>query len=491
MPGPSMGNPILGRSKEIADPAINKAWAKEYGACFRVMGPLGIEAIMCMSPKALDQILVKEWDSYPRPKFFRNMMWVGVGRGLSTVTGDDHKRMRAALNPAFSNLNLSLSSLQFSTPKLIATPEMAEYYASMIRLILDILCETIFGQPLNSINNTKNGLAVAFEKFRNLEIGECPCYQADISPTFLSAQNFWRLITTTATHIGTRHALSRSVYRNRRWFTRSFCFGPLAGFSEAVTEIRDGLKSMIPDDVHENVSPGSLLDILTHESGSESDLINHLRLFITAGQGTVATALAWTLYFLANDPESQRILRDELNPVFKDEASPSYRLLKNLKWLNCVINESLRVSSPFPVVVREATKVGRIDGFLVPKGTVIVIPVSSFMRIYSHRPTGGLQIEAINTRQEVWGPDADDFRPSRWLDLPLGLNLKFSTLTFLAGPLHCMGRPVALMQLKMIVASLIYNFEFLPPFLGYSPDAALLVTKHPRDEMPLLVRRVS
>ncbi|KAJ7617618.1 cytochrome P450 [Mycena polygramma] len=465
MPGPSMGNPILGQYQQIADPAFNNAWATKYGSCFRVMGPLGSEAIVVMAPEALDQILVKDWVFYPRPQFFRNIMWLGVGRGLTTAIGNDHKRMRAAQNPAFSALNLCTfeDACKTSITRLLATVQaevgsgpgngkVVQIYSLGCTSILDMLCTSIFGQ---SIDSSDHKLAVAFERLRALEI----------------EQNLWRVLATSATCAGTRHALSRWVYRHRHWVAWSWSVGPLAGFSEAVTEIRNGLKALIPRD--DKIPPDGLLHILTSESASDSELINHLRVFIAAGQGTVSTALASTLYFLANDAECQRMLREELAPVFENDSTPSDRDLKNLKWLNCVINESLRVNTPFPVVVREATKTASIGGVLVPKGTVLVIP-----------------IEAINTRREVWGPDTDVFRPSRWLDLPPDYNPKFSTLTFLAGPLHCMGRSVAMMQLRMIIASLIHHFEFLPPFPGYLPDTALLVTKHPRDKMPLLVRRV-
>ncbi|KAJ6466111.1 cytochrome P450 [Mycena vitilis] len=465
MPGPSMGNPILGRYQQIANPACNKAWADKYGPCFRVVGPFGTEVIVFMAPEALDHILVKDWVSYPRPQFFRNIMWLGVGRGLTTATGSDHKRMRTAQNPAFSALNLHTfeDACKTSITSLLATvqaqvdcgPEsgqVVQMYPLGCTSILNMLCGSIFGHSIDSSDHT---LAAAFEKLRILEI----------------EQNLWRILATSVTRAGTRHALSRWVYRHRHWAAWSWSVGPLAGFSEAVTEIRDGLRALIPRD--DKMAPDGLLHILISESASDSELLNHLRVFIAAGQGTVSTALASTLYFLANDLECQRMLREELKVVFENDSTPSDRDLKNLKWLNCVINESLRVNTPFPVVVREAVKTASIDGVLVPKGTVIVIP-----------------IEAINTQREVWGPDGDIFRPNRWLDLPPGYNPKFSTLTFLAGPLHCMGRSVAMMQLRRMIASLIHHFEFLPPFPGYSPDTALLITKHPRDKMPLLVRRV-
>jgi cytochrome P450 len=111
-----------------------------------------------------------------------------------------------------------------------------------------------------------------------------------------------------------------------------------------------------------------------------------------------------TLWLLANDPESQRRLREEVTPVYAANPRLDYRTLKSLEWLDCVVcasiytfphsrsglfsisrNESLRVLPPVPQTVRVAEKTDYIEGVLVPKGTMILIPVRlSTSFLYSH-----------------------------------------------------------------------------------------------------------
>jgi cytochrome P450 len=59
--------------------------------------------------------------------------------------------------------------------------------------------------------------------------------------------------------------------------------------------------------------------------------------FLGAGHETTASGLAWTLWLLAKDPESQRRLREEVRPIFTDGQKPGYRELKDLNWLDCVV----------------------------------------------------------------------------------------------------------------------------------------------------------
>ena len=69
IPGPPLGNPILGQSPTIikSESGIpQREWVKQYGPVVRVVGPIGIERIIFTKPEALHQILVTDWVDYPR-----------------------------------------------------------------------------------------------------------------------------------------------------------------------------------------------------------------------------------------------------------------------------------------------------------------------------------------------------------------------------------------------------------------------------------------
>lgn len=109
--------------------------------------------------------------------------------------------------------------------------------------------------------------------------------------------------------------------------------------------------------------------------------------------------------------------------------------------LNMVINESLRLYPPATVMPRmafEDIKLGDLD---IPKGLSIWIPVL-----------------AIHHSKEIWGEDANEFRPERFGTRSFAPGRHF--LPFAAGPRNCVGQSFALMEAKIILAMLISKFNF-------------------------------
>ncbi|KAJ7749416.1 cytochrome P450 [Mycena metata] len=492
LPGPSMGNPILGRSTQIADPKVNKEWVRKYGACFRVVGILGTEAIVCMTPEALEQILVRDWMTYPRPVFLRNSSGLAAGRGLFTTIGNEHKRLRTLLDPAFSRLNLNSLEAVSNTSierlveifrtRLDSNPaggEVLPLYDWVSKLSLDIICEGLFGHTVGSLDNPNHPLFIAFQDLRKIE----------------TEQNFWWFMLTTTTPGAPHFLMSKFVNRYRHWLSCILPSSPVEAYSNAMWQVKKVSTSIFQTKRSESAGLGideekkDILGLLIRDGTVDGDILEHIRAFISAGNQTLSTTLSsvrwinmciwgfnrWhqTLYLLAKDSESQRRLREELHPIFATSTTPVFRDLNELLWLNCVISESLRLNPAVPVLARTATETARVDGVLIPKGTLIIIP-----------------LEAINTWTDVWGPDADEFRPSRWLDLPRNFSPAFSSVPFSTGHSSCIGRTLATMQLKMIIASLMFNFEFSLPSPDYIPDASILLLRQPQDHMPLHVRRV-
>lgn len=123
---------------------------------------------------------------------------------------------------------------------------------------------------------------------------------------------------------------------------------------------------------------------------------------------------------------------------------------------------------------RSAAKTDYIDGVLVPKGTIFYIP-----------------IRVVNTWKVMWGEDAEEFKPHRWLNLPEAYNPSSSVLTFISGPHACIGKTMAIIEMKAVLASLIANFEFEPAYVGQVAQPTAAITMKPKDNMPLRVRRVS
>ncbi|KZT23874.1 cytochrome P450 [Neolentinus lepideus HHB14362 ss-1] len=500
LPGPPLGNPVTGVFLEIAraEPGIlQRDWVKAYGPNVRAVGPLGIERILLVKPEVLERTLVSEWLDCPRPNFMRNILGMAAGWGLLTVTGDEHKLMRKVMNPAFSIPNLMAQTDMYYGPieTLVGTlksqmtdqgsnPGGTEFhiYDWVSKVALDIICETAFGYKCNSLLDPNNELAIAYEQLLNLQSGE---NQAKIT-SFIVLPGV--------------PALLRSdwAYRHRDLFRKFPLTSPLTTMLDTTRRIRVICAEILASKIAESAVVGSsdtaskkdimslLLTARTSEDKeqgqaspsayrmSDRELIEQMLTFLGAGHETTASGLAWTLYLLACNQEAQSKLRAEVSEVISTNPRPDYRTLKELKYLDCVVQEGLRVLPPVPITYRKAGRDLWFEGVRVPKGTLFTIP-----------------IRAINTWKEVWGDDAEEFRPERWLDLPPSYHPTFSTLSFLAGPHGCIGKTMAVMEMKAILAVLIANFEFHPTYEGQKAKPTATVTMKPSDAMPLKIKMVT
>lgn len=177
------------------------------------------------------------------------------------------------------------------------------------------------------------------------------------------------------------------------------------------------------------------------------------------------------LWRLAKNPEVQSKLRAEIKQAV-DKASNENRQLtaddvSSLEYLDACIREILRVEAPVGMSVRTSnvhdmvplskpirSRSGKmIDSFPMQPGQQIIIPVAAY-----------------NKSTDIFGPDADEFRPERWLDGSLDRKDKEGNastgiwsglLTFLAGPRACIGYRMALLEAKAILCVLLPSFEFL------------------------------
>ncbi|KXN81950.1 Cytochrome P450 3A24 [Leucoagaricus sp. SymC.cos] len=281
------------------------------------------------------------------------------------------------------------------------------------------------------------------------------------------------------------------AYRFRGVFEYIRGLGEISTLIGSMYEIRKLSKKMLEDKLRESVhvsdidAKRDIMSILVRAKKAEQEgnsgqyamndqaMMDQVLTFLGAGHETTASGLTWTLWLLANDQGSQRKLREELTPVMAENPHPDYRTLKDLKWLDCVVMESLRVMPPVPLTIRIANEPGMIDGLHIPKGTLFYIP-----------------IRVVNTWKVTWGEDAEEFRPSRWLNLPPDYHPSFSMLSFIAGPHACIGKTMSIIEMKAVLAGLITNFEFEPEFEGQKAKPAAAITMKPTDGMPLRVRRV-
>ena len=164
-----------------------------------------------------------------------------------------------------------------------------------------------------------------------------------------------------------------------------------------------------------------------------------------------------------------------VNPTF-DFAT----VLESLPVLNAVCNETLRLIPTVPHTVRLAMKPTTILNHHIPAGTEIFITPW-----------------AINRSSELWGPNAEDFFPDRWIDAATGkpnnaggAESNYSLLTFLHRPRSCIGQGFAKDELRALLSAFVGLFEMEMADPNVVPIPAGIITTKPQGGLPLRLKVV-
>ncbi|KAK3359561.1 putative benzoate 4-monooxygenase cytochrome P450 [Lasiosphaeria hispida] len=166
---------------------------------------------------------------------------------------------------------------------------------------------------------------------------------------------------------------------------------------------------------------------------------------LIAGSDTTSNSSCALLFHVVRTPGVVEKLRAELDAAIPDTVDvPTFEMVKDLPYLQAVISETLRHHSTsgigLPRQVPGDSPGVHIHGHFFPAGTVLSVPTYS-----------------VHHSTEIWGPDANEFRPERWEMLTT--RQKNAFIPFSHGPRACVGRNVAEMEMKLIVAAWARRYE--------------------------------
>ncbi|CAL1271339.1 unnamed protein product [Larinioides sclopetarius] len=182
---------------------------------------------------------------------------------------------------------------------------------------------------------------------------------------------------------------------------------------------------------------------------SEDDIRDQLMTFTIAGQDTTKIALSWILYMLGLHAEIRGKVYEELDLIFgvDHERHATVEDLKNMKYLECVIKETLRIYPPGPVLTRYLKEDTTINGYHIPKGTICAV--------FPH----------VLHRDENVFPNPEKFEPDRFLPENSANRHPYAWIPFSAGPRNCIGQKLAFMELLTITSTILrrYTVESLDP----------------------------
>ncbi|KAF8109578.1 hypothetical protein N665_0094s0045 [Sinapis alba] len=157
--------------------------------------------------------------------------------------------------------------------------------------------------------------------------------------------------------------------------------------------------------------------------------------FNLAGRDTMASALSWFFWLLSENPRVVTKIRQEINLHGQD----------NLVYLQSALYESMRLYPPVPFQRKSSIKPD-----LLPSGHKVEANSTIMIFLY-----------ALGRMRAVWGEDAMEFKPERWISQSgcLRHEPSFKFLSFNAGARTCPGKQLALTLMKTVAVEIIQNYD--------------------------------
>ncbi|EPS58338.1 hypothetical protein M569_16477, partial [Genlisea aurea] len=202
-------------------------------------------------------------------------------------------------------------------------------------------------------------------------------------------------------------------------------------------------------------------------------VVDNCKNMYLAGHETVAISSSWCLMILAAYPDWQARVRDEVLEVCGSEV-PTADMLRKMKLLTMVIQETLRLYPPVAYVVREALRDVSVGGITIPRGINIQIPIPS-----------------IHEHEGLWGPDSRSFRPERFAGgISSACRMPYGFMPFGVGSRTCLGQNFAVAELKVVVSIVLSRFRLsLGSDYEHSPPEFRLMIQ-PKDGVRLVLEKL-
>lgn len=334
---------------------------------------------------------------------------------LSMRDEADHATRRKQLVPGYTMIDVPSVEADVDARVLELKALISQYAEKdqpfdMARLIiffaLDVLCKIAFGEPLGYM--TKN---------------------EDIFDYVKQSAAFFPILELGINHKGVLNILQHPLLASAQpKHTDKTGFGAMLGHANKIIKERfaSGTK-------HDDVLGSFIKNGLT-----PTELESEALILILAGTDSTSTGLRITLLYIMTNPMVYTKLRKEIDAA---EVGPviSNTKAQTLPYLKAVVLEGLRMFMPLTGLVSRVPPKGGmiIEGTFVPESCEI-----------------GFQVYSMLRRRDIFGQDADTFRPERWLegDAESIRNMeRCHSLIFGSGRTSCLGRNVAMMEIRKVV----------------------------------------
>ncbi|KAH9018119.1 cytochrome P450 [Lactarius pseudohatsudake] len=425
-------------------------WMREYGSAWRRTGCLGTDRLMVADPKASKHILHSAGYRYPKTIDRAQFARLAAGNGL-----------RKIMSPAFATHQIqSFLPLFYRTAskwwggshaRHSTLLEKVSPFSLAVESHTDRQSKAGFDFQFGSLDDLANPLVLRNDK----EFVDSLLYPSWYDLVF---KGTWKYIPRPLLEY-VRYIPTREYRGWRSWLDNVRVFS--RGLIKQSTDKGDG---------------NDIMSILLRANGSsnpknkmtDDEMVDQIATFLSAGHETTAKALTWYFHAIAKHPEAQVRIREEIALVraraageltIADLDSMAYTLatLKESMRLDPIIWYTARIASRddiLPLAFPITTKSGQqITSIPIQKGT----PIDISLAVYNRLP-------------DVWGEDANEWNPERFLDPLRGFKEAssnigvFGSFYLATGTRGCIGWQFAVLEMQIIILALLENFEIsLPP----------------------------
>jgi cytochrome P450 len=432
LPGPRP-YPVVGNALQLDSRTSHlqmQRWCDEYGPIYRLR--IGPRRVMVIGDHALVARVLRD-----RPEGFRRTsaletIWTEMGMqpGLFAVNGEVWKRQRrmvmAGFDPAhvkryFPALQQVAAALARRWQKAAREGRAIDLQADLMRYTVDTIAGLAFGAEVNTLETEGNVLQNHLDKI----------FPA-LGRRLLSPLPIWRWW---------RSAADRELERG------------VAEVNKAVDGFIAQARARLAADPGRREHPENLLEAMlaaADEPGSGIDdkqVGGNVLTLLLAGEDTTANTIAWMIHLLWRHPAALQRAQAEVRAVVGDPARPTWDEMARLDFIEACAHETMRLKPVAPLLVVQALADTTLADVQVPKGMVV---------------TTVMRRDSVSDEHV---PRAAAFEPERWLAAGVGGAAALAgsarriSMPFGAGPRICPGRYLALLEMKMAMATLLGRFD--------------------------------
>ncbi|KAI0631058.1 cytochrome P450 [Trametes polyzona] len=468
VPGPPSASLFVGNLLQLCDHngwSFHREIAHKYGSVIKLNWLFNKPLLYIFDPLALEHIL-KDIVTYDQPSWFLDHVMM-LGDGILSVTGETHRKQRRMLMPAFAPKHLRA---------------LVPVFRSVIHRLVDAIDARIYAEGTEIDMSTWMG-RTALELIGQSGLGyPLDPLTEDIANPFADAAKHFVPVSTCSEMAILRQLVPYTKNLGpmwfRRWVMHKLPFRCLQQMIKITNTLHEGSVKLFQAkkaalEAGQSTDAKDIMSILLKANAAaskeerlpERQIIAQITSIILAAMDTTTNAMSRILHLLAEHPDVQAKLRHEiLNARGNGGSELNYDQLHALPFLEAVCRETLRLHPPAIQIIRQTTRdsilplsqpIRGTDGTLLSS---IAVPQGTNMFI---------AIMACNRNEAIWGPDANEWKPERWLaPLPAAVTdagipgIHSNSMTFIGGGRSCIGFMFTQLEIKVMLSELLANFAF-------------------------------